>query len=80
MKKKLQSLKLSSFNGESLKILQKDLCYYTPSFPDDNAFQKCDICEEMVVITLADTHECGTKKKKLKRLRALLELKMLSNR
>ncbi|KAK8994355.1 hypothetical protein V6N11_045447 [Hibiscus sabdariffa] len=35
--------------------------------PDGSAFQKCDICGEMVAIALADMHDCGPKKKELKR-------------
>ncbi|KAK8620817.1 hypothetical protein V6N13_067278 [Hibiscus sabdariffa] len=37
--------------------------------PDGSAFQKCDICGEMVAIALADMHDCGPKKKELKRFK-----------
>ncbi|XVF41176.1 hypothetical protein PTKIN_Ptkin01aG0259000 [Pterospermum kingtungense] len=39
--------------------------------PDGSAFQKCDICCETVAIALADMHECGTKKKELKRFKGI---------
>ncbi|KAK8542332.1 hypothetical protein V6N12_014933 [Hibiscus sabdariffa] len=35
--------------------------------PDGSAFQKCDVCGEMVAIALADMHDCGPEKKELKR-------------
>ncbi|XVE52240.1 hypothetical protein DITRI_Ditri02bG0107100 [Diplodiscus trichospermus] len=39
--------------------------------PDGSAFQKCDTCGETVAIALAEMHECGTKKKELKRFKGI---------
>ncbi|XP_052482518.1 high mobility group B protein 7 isoform X21 [Gossypium raimondii] len=39
--------------------------------PNGSAFQKCDICGDMVAIALADMHECGPKKKELKKFKGI---------
>ncbi|XP_007011233.2 PREDICTED: HMG1/2-like protein isoform X1 [Theobroma cacao] len=40
--------------------------------PDGSAFEKCDVCGDMVAIALADMHECGTEKKELKRFKGIV--------
>ncbi|KAK5770070.1 high mobility group B protein 7-like isoform X1 [Gossypium arboreum] len=39
--------------------------------PNGSAFQKCDICGDMVAIALVDMHECGPKKKELKKFKGI---------